>query len=121
MGDAQAAGGGKACDPVAALARLGDDAELYREVLQRFFDGSASSFAKISAAIDRGSGDELHRAAHSYKGLALMSGTEDVARTAAELDQLGKHGQLASAPALLARMRQELELARVEMGLYYQA
>src|SRR5687767_7330452 len=103
MREAQAASGEKACDPVAALARLGGDAELYREVLQRFFADSATSLERISAAIDHGSGDELHRAAHSYKGLALMSGTEEVARTALALEQLGRQGQLAEAPVLLVR------------------
>jgi HPt (histidine-containing phosphotransfer) domain-containing protein len=109
----------KACDPVAALARLGGDAELYREVLERFFDTSPASLAKIAAAIDRQNGEELHRAAHSYKGLAAMAGTEDVARTAAALDQLGRQGQLEAAAALLHRMRQELALARAELTPYF--
>jgi HPt (histidine-containing phosphotransfer) domain-containing protein len=120
MTNAQAASDEKACDPAAALARLGGDEELYREVLQRFFADSPHSLARISAALDRGSGDELHRAAHSYKGLALMSGTEDIARTALALEQLGRQGQLAEAPPLLARLGQELERAQAELAPYYQ-
>ena len=121
MADAQATGGGaSACNPEGALARLGDDAELYREVLERFFADSPVALARIATAIDQQRAEDLHRAAHSYKGLAAMSGTEQVARTAAELEQTGKLGRLEEAPALLARLRQELERARQELAPYYQ-
>jgi HPt (histidine-containing phosphotransfer) domain-containing protein len=98
---------------------LGDDAELYREVLQRFFDESPQALSRIAAAIELEKAGDLHRAAHSYKGLAAMSGTEEVARTAAELEQIGKQGQLQEAPTLLTRLRQELERAQRELAPYY--
>lgn len=108
-----------ACNPEAALDRLGEDRELYRDVLVRFFADSPASLDRIGEAIENDDGDELHRASHSYKGLAAMSGTDQVARTAAELEQLGRSNQLAAASDLLARMKQELASARAELAPYY--
>ena len=121
MADAQMAGSGSAaCNPQAALARLGDDRELYSEVLQRFFADAPSAVGRISAAIDASNGDALHRAAHSFKGLAAMAGTEEVSRLAAELEQLGRQNQFEAAPPLLARLEQELHSAQRELASYYQ-
>ena len=53
----------RTCDPQAALTRLGDDRELYREVLKRFFDDSPDSIDRIDQAIAGSNAQELHRAA----------------------------------------------------------
>jgi HPt (histidine-containing phosphotransfer) domain-containing protein len=109
-----------ACDPHAALARLGDDRELYREVLLRFFDDSPASIARIDQAIAGSNGQELHRAAHSYKGLAAMAGAEQLASTSAELESLGRQSSFRDAGLLLSRMKAELENARMQLAPYYQ-
>jgi polar amino acid transport system substrate-binding protein len=121
MVDVHTAGNGsRACDPEAALVRLGDDRDLYREVLERFFAESPAALGRIQSAITRRDAPELHRAAHSFKGLAAMSGSEQVARTAAELEQLGKVNQLDAVNGLFIRLEQELASARQELGPYYQ-
>lgn len=120
MANVQTARSAAACNPEAALVRLGDDRELYREVLTRFFVDSPNSLVRMRAAIEKQDGDELHRAAHSYKGLAAMSGTEHVAASAAELEQIGKAHQLANASEILSRLEQELAAAREELIPFYQ-
>jgi HPt (histidine-containing phosphotransfer) domain-containing protein len=118
--DLQTSGGSSACNPEAALVRLGDDRELYREVLERFFAEAPAAMLRIRGAIDKQDAPELHRAAHSFKGLAAMSGTEHVARTAAELEQFGKTNQFEQVNELFNRIQRELEVARHELAPYYQ-
>lgn len=119
MSNANAAPGA-ACNPEAALERLGDDRELYRDVLVRFFADSPAALDRIGGAIEKQDGDELHRASHSYKGLAAMSGTDQLARTAAELEQLGRSNQFAAADDLFTRMKQELASAFAQLSSYYE-
>jgi HPt (histidine-containing phosphotransfer) domain-containing protein len=121
MADPQVlAGHSGGCDPRAALLRLGDDEELYREVLQRFFNDAPGFVQRIWHAIQQQRSEELHRAAHSFKGLAAMAGAENVARTAAELEGLGKAGRLDESPEFAQRLQRDLEQARVQLAPYYQ-
>jgi HPt (histidine-containing phosphotransfer) domain-containing protein len=107
------------CDPQAALARLGDDRELYREVLERFFADAPAALASISMAIDGQRASELHRTAHSFKGLAAVAGADEVTRIAAELEKLGREGNMDPAAALLERARQQLQRARMVLAPYF--
>ena len=110
----------RTCDPQAALTRLGDDRDLYRDVLKRFFDDSPASIDRIDQAIANGTAEELHRAAHSYKGLAAMAGADQVASTSAELESLGRQNSFQDATLLLARLKEELQNARLQLASYYQ-
>lgn len=110
----------RTCDPQAALTRLGDDRDLYREVLKRFFEDSPASIDKIDQAIAAESAEQLHRGAHSYKGLAAMAGADQVASTSAELESLGKQSSFQDAAPLVGRLKQELATARLELATYYQ-
>lgn len=106
------------CEPEAALARLGDDRQLYREVLDRFFADSPEALARIADAIAQDDGEQLHRAAHSFKGLAAMAGTVSVSQLAAQLEAVGKEGELIQAPHLLDQLRNELQKARTALASY---
>jgi HPt (histidine-containing phosphotransfer) domain-containing protein len=120
MAESQARTGGPECDPQSALARLGDDHELYREVLQRFFTEAPGFLNRITAAIDPPRAEELHRAAHSFKGLAALAGADEVARTAAELEAQGKASRFDLAPELASRLGQQLQQAAKTLSPHYE-
>ncbi len=108
------------CNPEAAVERLGGDADLYREVLTRFYADADNSVARLRRALETQNADEMHRAAHSFKGLAAMSGAERVARTAAELEQMGRNKQLEEAPPLVDRITIELQRSRLELAPHFE-
>jgi HPt (histidine-containing phosphotransfer) domain-containing protein len=119
MAQSQTSVGGAGCDPHAALARLGDDADLYREVLERFFNDAPNFLERMIQARESQRSDELHRAAHSFKGLAAMAGAEEVARTAAELEAQGKGSRFDEASESLSRLRQQIHAAATILAPHY--
>src|SRR5687767_4227963 len=121
MAQSHVSAGGGGCDPQSALMRLGDDRDLYREVLQRFFAEAAGFVDRISAAADTSRAEDLHRSAHSFKGLAAMAGAEEAARIAADLEALGKAKQFDGAPELVARLQRELQSARTLLAPYFES
>ncbi len=120
MAQSQVSAGGGGCDPQSALTRLGDDRELYREVLQRFFAEAGDFVGRIASAAEGSRSEDLHRSAHSFKGLAAMAGAEEAARIAAQLEALGKANQFDGASELVAHLQRELKSAQTLLAPYYE-
>lgn len=95
-------------DYAGAMNRLGDDAELFREFVGFYDEDSIKLFRDIEQAVERRQSGELHRAAHSLKGLASNLGAQRVVNSAYNLERIGKSGELKSAAPELERLRHEM-------------
>jgi HPt (histidine-containing phosphotransfer) domain-containing protein/CheY-like chemotaxis protein len=106
------------CEPKEAIARLGGDDELYGEVVRRFRDEGPKVLQTLRRHLESGNADVLHRAAHSFKGLAAMSGAAAVALQAAEIERLGRQGDLQQVEPLLNTLAAAIQQANVELATY---
>ena len=100
--------------------RVGGDRALALEILQMFIEDCPQRLAAIRSAVDKGDANGLRTAAHTLKGSAGYLAAAFVVEAAAELEGLGRQGQLAAAPAVLARLERavaelvpEVERARL--------
>ena len=84
-------------DRAAALARLDDDEDLLRDVIQQFVSDAPSSLSAIEAAIQQGDGSALRDAAHALKGAAAYLAADDLCIAAQELEGFGRAGQIDAA------------------------
>ncbi|HEV3006907.1 MAG TPA: Hpt domain-containing protein [Pirellulales bacterium] len=113
----------EACQPAAAIERMGGLSDLYAVILGRFLDDSAGTYTRLCAAVAREDGsvvyqEAVHYLAHSFKGLAAMCGADRVAEAAAALETAGRAGQTREFATLLARIEVELSVARELLAPY---
>jgi len=91
------------------VARCSGNRALAARLLGDFVSQTAEDIAAISRAADEGDPDRIAKAAHRLKGaagnLALYASEE----AAAELDKLGRAGNIADAGGLIAALREEAE------------
>ncbi len=102
-------------DREVALARVGGDARLLGLLVQMFRDEGPRLRDEIRKAVGAGDAALLRRGAHTLKSAAGNVGATGVADIALELETMGRSGELAGAPAALARL--EDALARLGPGL----
>lgn len=110
---------GKAFEPEAAIARLGGDVELYRELLRSFLDDSAGLLPRLEAAIASADAQGVHKAAHNLKGTAATCGAISVATMASELERSGLEHDLSQIHEQFSQLNRELTDARRELAPYY--
>jgi PAS domain S-box-containing protein len=90
-------------DLPAALARLGGDAVLLRNLLRKFRSRHLDFGDLVMRAIDQGKWDEARRLAHTLKGVAATVGARGLPDLAAELETiLAEHRRAEVTPALMA-------------------
>ena len=106
-------------EPEAAIARLGGDVELYRELIRSFLDDSAGLLPRLEAAMATADAQGVHKAAHNLKGTAATCGAMSVAAVATELERSGLERDLSQADDQFARLKAELADARRELAPYY--
>jgi two-component system sensor histidine kinase/response regulator len=95
-------------DPSVMLERLGGDEELARQLVELFISECPRMMAVVRESVANKDADQIRRAAHAFKG-SVGNFTEDAPMTTAfELEQMGREGQIAGAPALLARLEREV-------------
>ena len=97
------------------------DRSLLARAVASFVGRSPDTLIRISAAISTGSADDLAQGAHLLKGSALTLGAPLVAAACGELEEIAGTGDLDQAPAVLARLSEELDralsaLATLEKG-----
>ena len=94
------------------LAGLGGDRELLAEVLRLFIDDSARLLREMHAAVAQKNAEAIRQVAHALKGSIanLSSGTPR--EVAAEIEQVGKRGELEGISRLVDRLEHELALLR---------
>ncbi|WP_417849554.1 PAS domain S-box protein [Thalassoglobus sp.] len=95
----------------AALKRLGDDEELLDCMKTAFLEDSPQLLEEIKTAHENSSFPELHRAAHSLKGLASNFDAFKLVASAAEIENAAKVSQPVE-PTLIAQVERDLDDVR---------
>ncbi len=94
----------------AALERCGGDRDFLNEMLNEFLEFAQGQITQIAGAIDKSDLPVLTREAHSIKGAAANLGAETLAKTALELELLGKQEQLNGARELLDKLNEQIQI-----------
>ncbi len=92
-----------------ALQRLGDDKELYLELLQVFRDESDSMYRAVDDAVSSGEAEQIARAAHTLKGACSNISAVEARRLAAEMESAAKNDNQQRAAELIDALREALE------------
>lgn len=106
------------CRAQEAIGRLGGLRDLYSDVLGRLLTDKTGVYARLHHAVKVQDAAEVHAAAHSLKGLAMMCGAISVADVAAALEEAGRTEDLSEAKALLAKLAAEMAAARIILAPY---
>jgi two-component system sensor histidine kinase/response regulator len=98
-----------------ALAKMGGDEELLREVVVAFLEACEATVGAVDAAVQANDAQALQRSAHTLKGSIATFTTETVYEAALELERCGRNGTLDAARPLHRRLHSELELLLPEL------
>jgi HPt (histidine-containing phosphotransfer) domain-containing protein len=103
------ANGASAIDWDSAIAVVDGDRELLGEVVAAFLIEGPSLLEEIRQALAAGDAVRLRRGGHTLKGAFRSLGIESAAELAAGLEEIGRRGDLAPAPSLVARLESQLD------------
>ncbi|MBZ5601614.1 MAG: Hpt domain-containing protein [Acidobacteriia bacterium] len=92
-----------------ALARVGGDAELLREIAQLFIGDYPRVLVELHEALDRGDAKTVERTAHGLKGSVSNFGAPEAVEAARTIEMLGRDQRLAEAEQVIRTL--ELALA----------
>lgn len=81
--------------------------DLCRNLMTLYISSLEQLVENAKAAVKAADGDALMKAAHSMKSSSLVIGATVFGETCAELEQIGKHNNFESAPALMSRAESE--------------
>ena len=95
-------------DVAASLRRMGNNRELFCEVVGIYDEDSPQLLDRIRAAVHDGDAARLHRAAHSLKGLVSNFGASAAAEAAYVLERMGTSRALAGSEEALRVLEHEL-------------
>jgi HPt (histidine-containing phosphotransfer) domain-containing protein len=87
-----------------ALKRLGDDVELFRDIVQIYLEDSPAMLERIHQATSESDFNSLQRAAHSLKGLAATLSAADVVGAAARLEHIAAVRDLTDAARMVSEV-----------------
>ncbi len=102
-------------DEVEALARTGDDRDLFRELVQMILADLPDSLQQIETALARQDPEALHRATHKIKGHLSAVGCGPVVTAVRELDNHARAGDLENARLAQAELLHQLGRLRVDL------
>jgi two-component system sensor histidine kinase/response regulator len=105
-----------ALDRQLALARVGGDLELLREIAVLFIEECPRAFAEIQDAIARGDAAKLENAAHALKGSVANFGARDAVEAAFRLEQMGRTKDMSDAGQMVRRLESALSAVCAELG-----
>jgi signal transduction histidine kinase/CheY-like chemotaxis protein/HPt (histidine-containing phosphotransfer) domain-containing protein len=91
-----------------ALAKMGGDEELLREVVVAFLDACEATVGAVEAAVQANDSKELRRAAHTLKGSVATLSIGPVYETALELERCGRDDCMGTAQQSYQRLQEEL-------------
>jgi two-component system, sensor histidine kinase and response regulator len=94
------------------LATTGGDPAFLAELIDTYFEDSATLLPAMRQALTAGSAEQLRRAAHSMKSNSASLGAEDLAVLCRELEEQGRVGVLGGAAERLAQVEAEYERVR---------
>ncbi len=98
----------RVCDLPAALARMGSNVELAREMLALFREDAPLYLSRLSGALARGDSAGVRHASHSLRGMLCMFGAEAAMQVAQLLEQMGTDGDLTAARAQTEMLDSEI-------------
>jgi signal transduction histidine kinase/DNA-binding response OmpR family regulator len=96
-------------DKSALLARVDDDRELLRELVEMFVDDYPNRLQTIRRAIEVGQHEQITFAAHALKGAAGNFYAKDCVEVALRLEQIGANGERSEVEQALAELEEQLE------------
>jgi signal transduction histidine kinase/CheY-like chemotaxis protein len=100
------------------LARVGGDPKLLRSIVRTFVSDYPAKLRNIKRAIARKDAPALAAAAHAMKGAVAIFGAEDAVESAVELQQMGRQGNLANAPASFRKLDEALARLNAKLREY---
>lgn len=109
-----------AFDYQGTLKRFGQDERLFSEMVGFFFDDAPKWLASVRAGLAKNDLQQIHRGAHTLKGMVANFGAARAMAAAAQIEQHASMQNLTSvqrALPLLEEALEELERAFVEHGL----
>ncbi len=98
-----------------ALARLGGNKQLLHDLAAFFLEDAPGILSQLSAALAAGDAAGAERAAHSLKGLAANFGAPAAVRTAGELQDAARRGDLDQAQSLHRALSGEVKKLAEEL------
>jgi HPt (histidine-containing phosphotransfer) domain-containing protein len=93
-----------------AVSDLGDDEDIYREVLDTYLEDTPQLIAAIRTAIDGADVEVLYRNAHSLKSTSFTVGGRRLGQAAFTLEQDARQGKMEGAAEKLAEIESEYAL-----------
>ena len=105
-----------ALDRDLAMARVGGDTELLKELGALFLEESPRMMAELRDALARGDVRAVERTAHSLKGSVANFGAKRAVDTAFQIEQSGRTGNLGPVPGLLTPLDDALRMLYAELG-----
>ena len=108
-------------DHEAALARMGGNLQLFREVAMMFATDSSKLLAEIRDAAGVGDGSRLSAAAHSLRGALGYVGAHAPVQLARKLESSGKTGDFAAADRDAEALAAELARLGSSLALFVEA
>lgn len=102
-------------DRAIALTRVGGDSELLQEMAQLFLSECPSQMEAIRDAVKKRDAGAIERAAHSLKGSVGNFGATAAHNAAANLETIGRSGQLQSVEAALTSLESAIRALQPEM------
>jgi two-component system, sensor histidine kinase and response regulator len=102
------------------IRALDDDGAVLAEVIQMYLDEAPAHLAALQQAQAQSDGAELGRIAHAFKSASYNVGAKPVAELCRQLERLGKAGERAGTPELVAQIQKQYfklrPLLMAEMG-----
>jgi HPt (histidine-containing phosphotransfer) domain-containing protein len=90
------------------LDRIGGDEELLQELIGIFVEGSPIQMLKLKNAVSSADAEGVMQAAHSIKGELMCLGGNAAAKTAQELETMGRDEKLSGASEAFATLEREV-------------
>jgi HPt (histidine-containing phosphotransfer) domain-containing protein len=102
----------------AALARLGGDRDLLRDLIEFFFEDSPPLLEQVDRGLSQRDASLVERSAHSLKGLAANFDAISAVQAALRLEKMGHAGDFARAPEAFSELQREIKGLREALSLY---
>lgn len=104
-----------------AMARLGDDDELLKSMMQYFFEDAPDLQTQLREALASENALEATRLAHSLKGLCVNFEALAASAAAEHVEVACRNGKLADASKLFAQLDTEVETLTTALKTRFQS
>jgi len=93
------------------LERCGGSRDLMLKITQKFAETGPGMVAQVREAVESQDADGVYRAAHQLKGASATMGAVKLASVAADIEMLGREGNVAGSAMRLGALELEFERA----------